>query len=108
MIESIHNAGYVKKSGAIPQLTKAIIDKLTDVCQRGIASGVLRKDADPLELHWMTSAASFYNVSNRATLSASFGEALYGEQGQKRIRRRIVDMVLDAVIIGYEPDSKPK
>lgn len=104
MIENIHNAEYVKKSEIIPKLNKAIIDKLTDVCERGIASGVFRKDADPLELHWMTSSASFYNVSNRATFSTSFGNRLYTKEGQKRIRSRVVDMVLGAVVIGYEPD----
>tara|TARA_R110002049_G_scaffold89088_2_gene224470 strand:- start:490 stop:1245 length:756 start_codon:yes stop_codon:yes gene_type:complete len=106
MIENIHNAEYVKKSDIIPRLNKAIIDKLTDVCRRGIADGVLRKDADPLELHWMTSSASFYNVSNRATFSASFGDSLYSEPGQRRIRQRVVDMVLGAVVIGYEPHQK--
>lgn len=105
MIENIHNAEYVKKSEIIPKLNKSIIDKLTDVCERGKATGVLRPDADPLELHWMTSSASFYNVSNRATFSTSFGEQLYTEEGQKRIRNRVVDMVLGAIVIGYQPNT---
>lgn len=103
MIENIHNAEYVKKSDIIPNLNKAIIEKLADVCERGKKSGVLRKDADPLELHWMTSSASFYNVSNRATFSSSFGDSLYTPDGQIRLRKRVVDMVLGAVVIGYEP-----
>ncbi len=105
MIENIHNAEYVKKSEIIPKLNKAIIDKLADVCERGKASGVLRQDADPLELHWMTSSASFYNVSNEATFSASFGNSLHTEEGQKRLRQRVVDMVLGAVVIGYQPNG---
>ena len=103
MIENIHNAEYVKRSEIIPKLNKAIIDKLTDICDRGKASGVLRKDADPLELHWMTSSASFYNVSNMETFAFSFGNSLYSENGQKRLRSRVVDMVLGAVVIGYQP-----
>tara|TARA_R110002050_G_scaffold270784_2_gene413868 strand:+ start:230 stop:901 length:672 start_codon:yes stop_codon:yes gene_type:complete len=103
MIENIHNAEYIKKSEIIPKLNKAIIDKLTDVCDRGKASGVLRADADPLELHWMISPASFYNVSNRATFSTSFGDRLFTDEGQKKLRRRVVDMILSAVVIGYQP-----
>ncbi|MBW4961132.1 TetR/AcrR family transcriptional regulator [Sulfitobacter sp. CW3] len=103
MIENIHNAEYIKKSEIIPKLNKAIIDKLTDVCDRGKASGVLRADADPLELHWMISSASFYNVSNRATFSTSFGDRLFTDEGQKKLRRRVVDMILSAVVIGYQP-----
>jgi AcrR family transcriptional regulator len=105
MIENIHNAEYVRKSEIIPKLNKSIIDKLASVCERGKVSGVLRSDAEPLELHWMTSSASFYNVSNRATFSTSFGNSLYTEEGQKRIRSRVVDMVLGAVVIGYQPNS---
>lgn len=105
MIENIHNAEYVKKSEIIPKLNKSIIDKLTDVCERGKAAGVLRPDADPLELHWMTSSASFYNVSNRATFSTSFGNQLYTKEGQKRIRHRVVEMVLGAIVVGYQPNT---
>lgn len=105
MIENIHNAEYVRKSEIIPNLNRAIIEKLNDVCIRGKGSGVLREDADPLELHWMTSSASFYNVSNRATFSSSFGNDLYTEAGQARLRKRVVDMVLGAVVIGYEPTA---
>ena len=105
MIENIHNAEYARKSDVIPTLNKAIIDKLADVCARGKASGVLRDDADPLELHWMTSSASFYNVSNRATFATSFGGRLFTTEGQKRIRERVVDMVLGAVVVDYRPRS---
>ncbi|MDF1774252.1 MAG: TetR/AcrR family transcriptional regulator [Pseudophaeobacter sp. bin_em_oilr2.035] len=105
MIENIHNAEYVKKSEIIPKLNKSIIDKLTDVCERGKAAGVLRPDADPLELHWMTSSASFYNVSNRATFSTSFGNQLYTKEGQERIRNRVVEMVLGAIVVGYQPNT---
>lgn len=106
MIENIHNADYVRRSDVIPMLNKAIIEKLTDVCNRGKALGVFRDDADPLELHWMTSSASFYNVSNRATFSTSFGNSLYSPEGQKRLRQRVVDMVLGVVVTGYVP-GKP-
>jgi AcrR family transcriptional regulator len=103
MIENIHNADYVRRSDVIPMLNKAIIEKLTDVCNRGKALGVFRDDADPLELHWMTSSASFYNVSNRATFSTSFGNSLYSAEGQNRLRQRVVDMVLGAVVADNIP-----
>ena len=105
MIENIHNADYLCRSDVVPRLNKAIIEKLKDVCTRGKVAGVFRADTDPLELHWMTSSASFYNVSNRATFSSSFGPALYSVEGQKRLRQRVVDMVLGTVVIGYVPGA---
>ena len=103
MIENIHNAAYLRRSEIIPRLNRSIIDKLDDVCRRGKAAGFFRKDADPLELHWLISSSSFYNVSNRATFSTSFGETLYTPEGQARLRQRVIDMVLGLVVIGYEP-----
>ncbi len=103
MIENIHNADYLRRSDIIPRLNRSIIDKLADVCARGKAQGLFRDSADPLELHWMISAPSFYNVSNRATFSTSFGEALFAPERQERLKERVTDMILGAVVIGYEP-----
>lgn len=103
MIENIHNAAYLRKSEIIPRLNRSIIDKLDDVCRRGQEAGLFRAGADPLELHWLISSSSYYNVSNRATFSTSFGESLYTAEGQARLRQRLVDMVLGLVVIGHEP-----
>ena len=107
MIENIHNAAYLRQSDIVPRLNRAIIDKLADVCDRGRAAGLFREFANPLELHWLISAPSFYNVSNRATFTTSFGEALHTVEGQARLRRRITNMILGLVVIGHEPGSAP-
>ena len=55
--------------------------------------------------HWLISSISFYNVSNRATFSASFGQSLYTEEHQAILKERVADMVLAAAVIGHEPKS---
>ncbi|MGX0978236.1 AcrR family transcriptional regulator [Roseovarius sp. MBR-51] len=105
MIENIHNAEYLRKSESVPKLNRSIIDKLEDVCARGKAAGLFREGVDALELHWLTSSFSFYNVSNRATFSTSFGTALYSTTRQSQLLERLVDMVLATVVIGYEPKT---
>lgn len=105
MIENIHNAAYLAKSEIVPMLNRSIILKLEEVCERGKAEGAFRNGADALQLHWMTSAFSFYNVSNKATFSASFGQSLYSTDAQSQLKARVTDMVLAAVVIGYEPTS---
>ncbi|EAQ26218.1 TetR family transcriptional regulator [Roseovarius sp. 217] len=105
MIENIHNAEYLRKSESVPKLNRSIIDKLEDVCARGKAAGLFREGTDALELHWLTSSFSFYNVSNRATFSTSFGTALYSKTRQSQLLERLVDMVLATVVIGYEPKT---
>lgn len=105
MIENIHNGDYLRKSEIVPKLNRSIIDKLEEVCARGKAKGVFRKGADALELHWLISSFSFYNVSNRATFSASFGASIFAQPRQAILKQRVTDMILAAVVIGYQPDS---
>ncbi|SEL94657.1 transcriptional regulator, TetR family [Roseovarius azorensis] len=105
MIENIHNADYLRKSRIVPKLNRSIIEKLDDVCTRGKAAGKFRQGVDPLQLHWLISSFSFYNVSNRATFSASFGASLYTKKTQAILKARATDMVLSTVVIGHVPTT---
>jgi AcrR family transcriptional regulator len=105
MIENIHNGDYLRKSEIVPKLNRSIIDKLDDVCMRGKKEGLFREGANALQLHWLISSFSFYNVSNRATFSASFGTDIFSKATQSLVRERATDMVLAAVVIGHEPIS---
>lgn len=107
MIENIHHATYMKQSSIIPRLNSKIIQTLTALCTRGRAAGLFRSDVDPVELHWMISAMSFYNVSNRDTFSHSFGSELQSEEGQARLKSRVVDAVLSMTVIGHGSPGKP-
>ena len=103
MIENIHNAEYLRKSDIVPKLNRSIINKLEDVCARGKAAGLFRQGADALQLHWLISSFSFYNVSNRPTFSTSFGPSLYSEATQNTLKVRAADMILAAVVIDHRP-----
>ena len=105
MIENIHNADYLRKSEIVPKLNRSIIAKLEEVCGRGKAEGLFRRGTDALQLHWLISSFSFYNVSNRPTFSTSFGGSLYTRQAQELLKARAADMVLAAVVMGHEPTS---
>jgi len=105
MIENIHNGDYLRKSEIVPRLNRSIIDKLEDVCARGIKQGLFREGANALQLHWLISSFSFYNVSNRATFSTSFGTEIFSEEAQKLLKAKATDMVLAAVVIGHDPKS---
>lgn len=86
MIENIHNGDYLRKSEIVPKLNRSIIDKLDDVCMRGKKEGLFREGANALQLHWLISSFSFYNVSNRATFSASFGTDIFSKATQSLVR----------------------
>ena len=97
MIENIHNAENLAKSDVIRSLNIGAIDKLRDICARGEAEGVFRPRLDPVVLHWQISAISFFNVSNRATFSAIYGDHLYADETQVALREHVVESVLATV-----------
>lgn len=94
MIENIHHGAYLEQSDLIAALNEGAIRKLERICARGRAAGLFRPEIEPLELHWMISALSFFNVSNRPTFSRIFGPALFDPAGQKTLRGHAVEMVM--------------
>ena len=96
-IENIHDARNLRNSKTIPNLNSTIIERLERICARGIADGAFRQDVDPVEVHWLISAQSVFNVSNRATFSHLYGEDLFSNEGQSRLKKQLVAAVLGAV-----------
>jgi AcrR family transcriptional regulator len=103
MIENIHRGAYMEKSELIRLLNAGAIQKLEAICRRGRESGVFRKDVAPLELHWLISALSFFNVSNRSTFSHIFGAELFQSARQRVLKDRVVEMVLS---LALEPERQ--
>ncbi|MBF9031099.1 TetR family transcriptional regulator [Rhodobacterales bacterium HKCCE3408] len=102
MIENVHHAQTLEKSDMIRDLNVAAIDRLAEICARGEAAGVFRPGINPTRLHWQISALSFFNVSNRPTFSALFGNELFTEQGQEALRAEAVRIVLAGVMADGE------
>lgn len=94
MIENIHHADFISRSGVIRNLNAKAIDGLAAIIARGEVCGAFRAGLDPVELHWHISALSFFNVSNRPTFSALFGNSLFDRSGQVTLRDHAVDAIL--------------
>jgi AcrR family transcriptional regulator len=94
MIENIHNADYLKRSTAIANLNRTAIEQISDVYERGVASGLFRPGLDPVLVHWQISALCFYNVSNQATFSQVFGRNMSAPDIQAQLRKNVIESVL--------------
>ena len=103
MIENIHRGTYMEKSELIRLLNAGAIQKLEAICRRGRETGLFRADVTPLELHWLISALSFFNVSNRATFSHIFGDELFQSTRQRLLKDRVVEIVLS---LALEPEGR--
>jgi len=97
MIENIHHGRYLNQSEVIRDLNNAAIEHLERILERGRRSGIFRRDADPLVVHWQISALSFFNVSNAGTFSVIFGDKLLKPAGQTLLRDWVAESVLRSV-----------
>ncbi|GGC11769.1 hypothetical protein GCM10011363_30510 [Marivita lacus] len=94
MIENIHEGEHMSRIKSISGQNSSAIALLEDIYQRGVEMGLFRRGLSALELHWHISAASVFNVSNRATFSHIFGDDIFTERGQQKLRRQVGDMIL--------------
>jgi AcrR family transcriptional regulator len=95
-IENIHHGKYIAQSEIIRNLNSTVIEMLAEILRRGERDGVFRAGADPVDVHMMMSALSFYRVSNRHTFSRLFRH----EIDSAAVKRRHKQMLADAVL-GY-------
>lgn len=94
MIENVHDGKYLAGSDIIGNLNAAAIEKIERIYRAGVADGVFRDGLNPIELHWLISALSFFNVSNRATFSKIFDWNQAAPEVQASLKREVVEAVL--------------
>jgi AcrR family transcriptional regulator len=93
MNENIHKAMHIGHLPNIKERNRSVIATLRRLLDRGVKSGDLRADIDPIELHMSISALCFYNVSNRYTFSTIFGRDMTSPKATAARREVIVEMI---------------
>lgn len=93
-IENIHHGRYIAQSEIIRNLNSTVIAMLAEILERGRAKGLFRADADPVDVHMLMSALSFYRVSNRHTFGRLFDRDLAGEDLKRRHKAMLAEAVL--------------
>ena len=97
MIENIHHARHLKASSRIGAMNLSALRVVGDIHARGVAAGLFRPDLDPLDIHLTISALSFYNVSNRSSISQVFDHDMGAAEARTRRRAIVVETVLRLV-----------
>lgn len=94
MIENIHHGEYLKHAPLVRTLNQLAIERLERLYKRGLEQQLFRPGISALELHWHMSSFSFFNVSNQATFTFSFGDSLFTDAGQDTLKQHVVEMIL--------------
>ncbi|WP_237182162.1 TetR family transcriptional regulator [Roseomonas marmotae] len=93
-IENIHHGRYIAQSEIIRNLNSTVIEVLGGILRRGERDGLFKPGIDPVDVHLMMSAVSFYRVSNRHTFGRLFRRDLEDAGLKQRHRQMLGDAVL--------------
>lgn len=98
MTENIHNGIHLERSKVIQSVNNSAIEMLSRVYERGVKSGVFRSGIRPIDLHFLISAQSFYNVSNRKTFALVFKQDVEAPEAIAARRANIIESVMRMVL----------
>lgn len=98
MTENIHNGVHLERSKVIQSVNNSAIEMLGRIYERGLKSGVFRAGVSAIDLHFLISAQSFYNVSNRKTFALVFKQAVDSPDAIAARRASIIESVLRMVL----------
>jgi len=94
MVENIHKGRHLSALPFLEELNATVIQAMARICERGAAEGVIRADADPLEIYLSIAAVSFFNVSNRYTVAAIFKYDMAAPAAYAARKQHATDMIL--------------
>lgn len=101
--ENLLGGHFVRQLSEITDISNPLIDKISDLLQRGIASRVFRAGIDPLQLYISIVALSAHHINATHTLSATFGTDCMAPEWRRTRREHVVQMVSAALTIGDSP-----
>lgn len=94
MVENIHNGAYLARSKVIQSVNNSAIETISAIYERGVAAGVFRPGISAIDLHFLISSQSFYNVSNRKTFALIFKQDVESAEAIAARRASIIENVM--------------
>ncbi len=92
--ENLHRASHIRGSAKISGLYNKLRAVIVDLLERGQASGVFRKDVDPMQLYISIAGLGYFYLSNQYTLGAVFDVNLSEPKQLAERENHIVDVIL--------------
>lgn len=98
-------APHVRRSAKLPAMHSPLVGMLAETLDAGVAAGLFRPRIDPTQLYISVAGLSYFYFSNAPTLSAIFGRDLTSAASLKRRRQHVVDLVMNSLRAGNQPDG---
>ena len=92
--ENTMRGKFVKKLPLIAKAAESLVDAIRDILERGERECGFRGGVDALQLYVSVLSLSYLHLSNRHTLSATYGQDMTEAAWLDERRRHVADMIL--------------
>ncbi len=97
-IENTHRGKFVKKLPKVANAAAHLIETIDGVLQRGVDEGVFRHREDAFQLYLSILALSYVHLSNRHTLSITYGRDLSDRDWLTARRNHVRRLILSSLL----------
>lgn len=95
--ENLHRAKHLKNSEVIKVVSRKFVSMVSELLDRGVASGVFRPGVDPVQLNITIAAIGYYYLTNRFTGSIVFERDLMAKDALEERLAFNLDTILRLV-----------
>lgn len=93
-LENIQQGKFIEKLSMVEEANAIVINMLSHILDRGVASGVFRAGIDPVDVHMMISAFCAFRVDHRHTFSKLFRRDLLSEELRDHHKDLLAELIL--------------
>jgi len=93
-IENILQGRFLRRSKAVPQGAMPLVKSIKRLLLEGQQQGIFREKIDPVQLYISILSLSYVHISNKHTLSITFGQDLTDADWLAARRKHVQDMVM--------------
>jgi AcrR family transcriptional regulator len=93
-IENIQRGKFLSQSNSVPEGALPLVETISKLLIRGQKLRVFRKHVDPVQLYLSILSLSYIHVTNKYTLSITFGQDMDNTDWLKTRRQHICEMVI--------------
>ena len=95
--ENLLSGEHVAQIEGFRELNEPARLLVQDIYEKGVATGDFQPGINPLIIRWFLNAIGTFNVFNRHTFKAAFGDELDGPEVQELLRKQMIKGLLAIV-----------
>lgn len=98
-VENIQRGRFIKKLPALASAANALIETIETILSDGVEKGVIRPGIDALQLYISILSMSYLHLSNRFTLTITYGSDFSDSDWRQQRKEHVCDMVHSYVAV---------